>query len=63
MNVAHQLPGFQSHFYTEDHFRPQPVPAIRVSGGGLELSAINNQKQPGTIGNEADERRLFPLTD
>ena len=37
MNVAHQLLDFQSHFYTEGHFRPQPVRAIRVSGGGLEL--------------------------
>ena len=63
MNVAHQLLDFQSHFYTEGHFRPQPVRAIRVSGGGLELNAINNQKQPRNIGNEDDERYLFPLTD
>ena len=43
MNVAHELLDFQSHFYTEGHFRPQPVRAIRVSGEGLELSAIDNQ--------------------
>ena len=63
MNVAHQLLDFQSDFYTEGHFRPQPVCALQVSGGGLELSVINNHKQPRYIGNEADERYLFPLTD
>ena len=63
MNVAHQLLDFQSHFYTEGHFRPQPVRAIRVSGGGLELSAIDNKKYPRNIGNEVDERYLFLLTD
>lgn len=48
MNVAHQLLDFQSHFYTEGHFRPHPVRAIRVSRGGLELSAINNRGILGT---------------